>query len=33
MAAGLMETVNNTLIIIYIVFAQVEVEKKEKRQK
>ena len=33
MAAMVMETVNNMLIEMYTVFAQVEVEKKEKRQR
>lgn len=33
MAAMIMETVNNMLIEMYTVFAQVEIEKKEKRQR
>lgn len=33
MAAMVMETVNNMLIETYTIFAQVEVEKKEKRQR
>jgi DNA invertase Pin-like site-specific DNA recombinase len=33
MATMIMETVNNMLIEMYTVFAQVEIEKKEKRQR
>lgn len=33
MARMIMETINNMLIEMYAVFAQVEIEKKEKRQK
>jgi DNA invertase Pin-like site-specific DNA recombinase len=33
MARMMMETINNMLIEMYAVFAQVEIEKKEKRQK